>query len=134
MARYLFKCHDCRGNFVKHASMRQKTPTMSKCPTCGSSEIYQDYSGQQINVFKPYVDEHTTGEPVELTSFAQRDKFFDDNNVTLDTCRYVRKPKPKKPSDSLDVGEIIQQVKAGKAAKPVEAEVNASNTTFVSND
>lgn len=116
MGRYGFQCHDCEDYFVREGTMKN-IPVLDQCPSCNSKEIYRDYSGIQVNVFKPYVDEHTTGVPTELTSFRERDAFHEQHGVTLDTGRYVRKQRRKSFSERIDKQAIIEQVRAGKAPK-----------------
>ena len=116
MGFYAFKCHDCGESYSKSGSM-QNVPTMDECEKCQSSEIYRDYSSVQTRVFNPYVDAETTGVPVELTSFKERDALLKSAGLTMDRHDYVRKPRPKKVSERIDKRAIIEQVRAGKAVK-----------------
>jgi len=120
MGRYNFRCHDCSTLFVKLGSMH-KPPKMSVCKVCESQEIYRDFGGVHISTFKPYVDRETTGDPIELTSFKQRDKLLADNNSTMDSHRYVpRKRKRKSWKDRINKEEILRELSQGYKAPPEE--------------
>ena len=82
------------------------------CPECGGV-VYQDFSGIHINCFQSYVDIHTTGKPVELTSPRKRDEFHNAHGVTLDNNRYGKRQKSQSAVDSVDTGQILHDLKTG---------------------
>ena len=103
MGVYPYLCHDCGAHYRPCGSM-QDPPVISECVSCGSNEVYRDWSGAQFRVFKSYTEEGVTGN-VELSSFKERDAFFNAHEITADSHRYSkRKPKPT-------LGELVREKK-----------------------
>lgn len=109
MPTYSYKCDACRTRWDVVGPM-SKIPVMDACPSC-DGEVYRDYSGVQISMFKPYVDIHTTGKPVELASARQRDEFHEAHNVTLDGSRFSRAAPASDPSSMVSTEEILHHIK-----------------------
>lgn len=65
--------------------------------------------GVRVSVFSPYVEENLTGEPIEITSRAQRDALLAQHGCTYD--RWSRPPKRPSALDDLSFDEVMKETK-----------------------
>lgn len=79
------------------------------CPSCGKSvsrviqlttpPVEKFANAPNISVFKPYVEDGFNGNPIEITSFKQRDALCAEHNLTYDRYSHIKKKKPDCMSD-----------------------------------
>jgi len=64
--------------------------------------------------FKPYVEEHMTGKPIEITSSKQRDQLCKQHGVTYDKAKYFTKPKRAAAVDCMTDDEIHSAIEKSR--------------------
>lgn len=114
MAVYRFKCGECGKR--SELSMPMAEMDASKRPSCCNLIMEREYSEVRVHVFKPYVEDRFTGEPIHISSPEQRDKLMKENHVTYDSVNYGIN-KPASPIDELTLEEVLNEAPKYKDAR-----------------
>jgi hypothetical protein len=115
---YSFEC-DC-GETVELYRNKMESPDNPQCPYCDSTmcRVY----GAGVYTFKPLRTDQITGEMVDITTRRQRDHLLSEHKLTMDSGRYVRKPKYRSPVRDVTLGDVKREYERnrGEFAKEVE--------------
>lgn len=112
MPIYEYECPS--GHITEGFHSMASYPASCCCGSCDAQANIIISKRQYINTFKPYVDENFNGEPIEITSFRQRDELCKKHSLTYDSSRYVRKPKPKSAVEDVTLDQVKKAVEDGR--------------------
>lgn len=116
MPRYDYLCQVC-GPLEVYYALKDYPGDRTDCPRCGKPVVRQYLSAPSLHCHDPYIDEDITGEPIEITSPAHRDRVLAENGLSMDSARYVPKPRRDKWEDGVSADEVISKAKEHYAAK-----------------
>ena len=68
----------------------------------------EEYSGIQISTFNPYVEDGFTGQPIEITSKAQRDALLAKHGCTYDKIGEHR-PRVSTAASGVTLDEVVAE-------------------------
>lgn len=120
MVLYLFECRYCNTIEERWGSMADP-PQPFICCVCGK-KTFRIY-GNRVDAFKPFVDIHTTGKPVPISSREEREKFCDEHNVTYDSCRYHRKASYKPAADTISYDDYRRELQENGPGTPYRGKI-----------
>lgn len=115
MPRYDYLCPVC-GPLEVYYALRDYPGDRTQCRSCGAHMVRQYLSAPSLHCHDPYIDEDITGEPIEITSPAHRDRVLAENGLSMDSARYVQR-KRDNWEDGVSAEEVISKAKEHYAAK-----------------
>lgn len=104
MPFYSYEC-EC-GESMDIYKNKLESPPLPLCP-CGS-RMYRVY-GVSIYTFKPIKTDQFTGKTIEISSRSQRDRLLKEHSLTMDSGRYVRKPRYRSPVRDITLGDVKRE-------------------------
>ena len=105
MPIYQFECVTCKYVYEIFGHMSDP-PQPFSCERCQSPDLTRRIFGARVEVFKPFIDIHTTGKPIHIETRKERENHCNEHGVTFDSGRYVRKPQYKSVVDSITMEDI----------------------------
>lgn len=127
MPLYRFECRAC-------GTEEEEIGSMSNPPqpgNCGCGEKMFRIYGHHVDTFKPFWDNHGTNKPVFLETKEARDKFLDDNNLTYDTGRYVRRPQYRPAAADITIEDLDKELKENGPSEPFRGDPSDIPTEYL---
>jgi len=116
MAEYPFWC-ECGSRVVVSASMSEYPKEGEVlCSACGN-EMHRDFSGIEVDTFRPFTDPFVADRPIHFSSKFERDSYLKENNLTYDNTHWTRKPSYRPASQDITFDEVMEVMKTNGPAR-----------------